>query len=356
MRPWKVIAVETMPGLPQVHIIEPDDPKAEDLASLYQAFDGQHVTITSNTRDGHLMVVRVSSDRNPGQYYLFNDKTGQASFLFASKPEIDSTQMASMRPVTFQARDGVTVHAYLTLPVGSSAKDLPLIVNPHGGPHGIRDMWGWDPEVQYFASHGYAVLQVNYRGSGGYGMKFQDLGYGHWATTMQDDLADAVQWAVKQGTVDPNRICIYGASYGGYAAMENAERYPNLYRCVAGYVGLYDLKTMSDSDYTHYAAGRNYNGTVVGRNDAQLAADSPVNGAGKINAPVFIIYGGQDKRVVPANAEEMMTALDKAGKKYQKLYEPLEQHGFYKPKHRYEVYTQLLAFFDANIGPDAPKH
>ncbi|HEU5398127.1 MAG TPA: S9 family peptidase [Gammaproteobacteria bacterium] len=356
IKPRKVVAVETMPGLPQVHIIDSDDPKAQDLASLYQAFDGQHVSITSNTRDGNLMVVRVSSDRNPGQFYLYDAKTGQASFLFASKPEIDPDQMASMQPVSFPARDGVTLHGYLTLPSGSSGKNLPLILMVHGGPHGIRDTWGWDPEVQYFASHGYAVLQVNYRGSGGYGMKFQDLGYGHWSTTMQDDLADGVEWAKKQGTADPNRVCIYGASYGGYAAMESGERYPNLYKCIVGYVGLYDLKTMNDSDFSHYASGKHYTGTVVGKQDAILTAESPVSGADKIAAPVFIAYGGMDQRVVPANAEEMMAALDKAGKKYQKLYEPLEMHGFYKPEHRFDLYSRMLAFIDANIGPNAPKH
>lgn len=350
-KPRKVIAVETVPGLPQVHIIEPNDPKAQDLASLYQAFNGQHVSITSNTRDGSLMVVQVSSDRNPGQYYLFNAKTGQASFLFAANPEIDPSKMAPMQPITFTARDGVTLHGYLTLPLDSPGKNLPLVIIPHGGPHGIRDSWGWDPETQFFAYHGYAVLQVNYRGSGGYGMTFQDLGYGHWATTMQDDLADAVQWAVRQGTANPRRVGIYGASYGGYAALENAERYPALYKCVVGYVGLYDLRTMNDSDFSHYASGRNYTAAVAGKDDARMLAESPIDGADKINAPVFIIYGGQDKRVIPENAEEMMAALDKAGKKYQKLYEPLEQHGFYKPEHRDEVYSQMLAFFDATIGP-----
>ncbi len=192
-------------------------------------------------------------------------------------------------------------------------------------------MGRWDPETQFFASRGYAVLQVNYRGSGGYGMKFQDAGYGHWADSMQDDLADGVQWVVKQQIVDPKRVCIYGASYGGYAALENAERYPNLYKCVVGYVGLYDLKTMNDNDFSHYAAAKHYTGTALGRDDAVLTAESPISGADKLNAPVFIAYGGQDKRVIPANAEEMMSAMDKAGKKYYKLYESLEQHGFYNP-------------------------
>lgn len=356
IKPKKAIAVETTPGLPALHILDGDDPKAQYLASLYQAFDGQQVEITSNTIDGAVMVVNVSSDKNPGDYYLFNGKTGQASFLFSEKPEIDPKLMADMKPISFQARDGLTLHGYLTLPPGSAGKNLPLIINPHGGPQRIRDAWGWNPEAQFFASRGYAVLQVNFRGSGGYGIKFQDMGYGHWSSTMQDDLADGVAWAIKQQIADPNRVCIYGASYGGYAALENGERYPNLYKCIVGYVGLYDLTKMDDSDYSHYASGKRFIGVSVGRDDAVLKADSPISGADKLNAPVFIIYGGADRRVVPANAEEMMAAMDKAGKKYDKLYEPLEQHGYYRPDHRDELYTRMIAFFDQYIGPGSVKH
>lgn len=351
IKPRKIVAVDTMPGLPAVHIVDNNDPKAQYLASLYQAFEGQKVRITSNTSDGAVMVVQVTSDKNPGDFYLFNAKTGKADYLFSSKPEIDPKQMGDMRPISFQARDGLTIHGYLTVPAGSGGKNLPLIINPHGGPHGVRDEWGWNREAQFFASRGYAVLQVNYRGSGGYGMKFQDAGYGQWAGKMQDDLADGVQWAVKQGFVDPNRVCIYGASYGGYAALENAERYPGLYKCVVGYVGVYDLSLMNDADFSHYASGMKFIGITLGNDNARLKAESPVSHADELAAPVFIIYGGQDKRVVPKNAEEMMAAMDKAGKKYEQLYEPLEQHGFYQPQHNYELYTKMLAFFDKYIGP-----
>ena len=354
-KPRKIIAVDTMPGFPAVHIVDEDDPKAQVLASLYQAFEGQEVEITSNTRDGMQMVVKVTSDKDPGEYYLFNAKTGQAAFLFSAKPEIDPKQMADMRPIDFMSRDGVKIHGYLTLPAGSDGKNLPMIINPHGGPHGIRDEWGWDPEVQFFANHGYAVLQVNYRGSGGYGMKFQDLGYGHWADTMQDDLADAVRWVEQQGFVDPKRVCIYGASYGGYAALENGERNPQLYKCIVGYVGLYDMRTMNDSDFSHYASGKHYIGAVAGRDDASLLADSPLSGVDKLQVPVFIAYGGQDHRVVPKNAEEMMAAMDKAGKPYEKYYDPMGYHGFADPEQRYALYTQMLAFFDKYIGPNAAK-
>lgn len=353
----KVIAVTTMPAMPALHILDGDAPKSGYLASLYDAFPGQIVNITSNTRDGSQMVVYVHSDHNPGTYYLFDAKTSKVSLLFNALPAIDPQKMASMRPVTFQARDGVTLHGYLTLPPGSDGKNLPLIINPHGGPHGIRDVWGWDPEAQFFAANGYAWLQVNYRGSGGYGMKFQDMGYRHWGTTMQDDLADAVRWAIKQGYADPKRVCIYGGSYGGYAAVENVIRYPHLYQCAVGYAGVYDLTLQAHhGDTHHYASGERYLDVVLGDDTKQLEMYSPAYNAAKIDVPLFIAYGGADMRVVPENARELMSALDKAGKKYEVMYEPNEGHGFTKPEHRFELYTHMLAFFNKYIGPDSVKH
>ena len=264
--------------------------------------------------------------------------------------------MANMRPVTLKARDGVTLHGYLTLPTDGNGKNLPLILNPHGGPHGIRDAWGWDPEAQFFATHGYAVLQVNYRGSGGYGMKFQDMGYRRWGTTMQSDLADAVHWAIGQGIADPKRICVYGASYGGYAALENSILYPGLYKCTVGYVGVYDLTLLGRSDFSHYAFGDRYLDVVLGDDKSTLEAESPVYQADKIKDPLFIIYGGADKRVVPENAEELMAALDKLGRKYEVMYERNEGHGFTKPQHNCELHTRMLHFFDKYIGPNSVQH
>lgn len=351
-----IVAVTTMPELPALHVLDSDSRKAQDLASLYAAFPDQVVDITSNTRDGSKMVIFVHSDRNPGAFYLFDAKTSKVSLLFKALPDIGPRQMADMQPITFKARDGLVLHGYLTLPPGSSGKNLPLIINPHGGPHGIRDEWDWDAEAQFFAAHGYAWLQVNYRGSGGYGMKFQDLGYRHWGTTMQSDLADAVQWAIKQGIADPKRVCIYGASYGGYAALENSILYPQLYQCTVGYVGVYDLTLMGRSDFSYYAYGDRYLDVVLGTDSAGLKAESPAYQVDKIRDPLFIVYGGADKRVVPKNAEELMTALDKAGKKYEVLYKRNEGHGFSKPEDRFELYTRMLAFFDRYIGPGAVQH
>ncbi|MGH8283858.1 MAG: alpha/beta hydrolase family protein [Gammaproteobacteria bacterium] len=352
-----IVAVMTMPGYPALHILDNKSAEARDLALLYATFPNDIVDITSNTRDESEMIVYVHSDQNPGAYYLFDARNKTANLLFNSLPGIDSKKMARMRPVTFKARDGVTLHGYLTLPPGSSDKNLPLIINPHGGPHGLRDEWGWDPEAQFFASRGYAWLQVNYRGSGGYGMKFQDMGYRHWGTTMQSDLADAVHWAITQGIADPKRICIYGASYGGYAALENSILFPKLYQCTVGYAGVYDLTTLENSDFAiRYAFGDRYLDVVLGDDESALKAESPVYQVDKIQDPVFIVYGGADTRAKPKNDIELIAALKQTGKKYQVMYEPDEWHGYAEPEHRFALYTRMLAFFDKYIGPGAIAH
>lgn len=346
------VAVETMPGLPKINVVDQDDPEIDYIAQLYDAFPGQHVRITSYTRDHKTMIVYTNSDQNPGDFYLYDTKTNQVRILFQVKPDIDPAKMASMTPITVTARDGVVMHGYLTLPPGSSGKNLPLIVNPHGGPHGPRDEWQFDPEVQLFANRGYAVLQLNYRGSGGYGLNFQQLGYRHWSSTMQDDLADGVNWAVKQGYVDPNRVCIYGASYGGYAAFENPIRYPNLYKCAFGYVGAYDLTLLGErGDVSHTAGGTRAMDIWLGSDMEERKRESPAYNADKLTIPVMIAYGGADERVVPLHAKHMMEALDKAGKKYpDPIYYPNEPHGFRDQDHNFDLYTQMLVFFDRYIG------
>jgi len=350
----KILGVETYPGLPEFHVIDAKDPETALLQALRQAFPGQQPDVTSATRDNTLLVVFVSGDRNPGDYYLFNAKTLKADWLFSRLEQIDPDKMAARHPVSLKARDGLALYGYLTTPPGKPLKDLPLILLPHGGPHNERDYWGWDPEAEFFASRGYAVLQVNFRGSGGYGLKFQQLGYRNWGTTMQDDLADSVQWAVAQGIADPKRICIYGASYGGYAALENPIRYPQLYKCAVGYVGVYDLTLEAKYGDVHRSAnGRNFLEIVRGNDTKELKQYSPAFNADKLTVPVFIAYGGKDQRVVPDNAKELMAAMDAAGKKYEALFDPYEIHGFGKPEDRFELYTRMIKFIDANIGDTA---
>jgi len=352
----KLVGLRVMPGKVETLAIDPESPKMRDLAALAQTFPHQQVQITSTTRDGSTSIVKVWSDKNPGSYYLFKDKPKPSlTFLFNTDPWIKPARMSPMQPITFKARDGVKLHGYLTIPRKSSGKNLPMVVIVHGGPYGIRDHWGYDPEVQLFASRGYAVLQVNYRGSGGYGNKFLSLGIRHWGNTMQDDVADGTKWAIKHGYANPKRVCIYGGSYGGYAALMSAELFPNLYKCAIGYSGVYDLFVLKtrkgDIDRTAY--GRRYLHEVLGSSDAQLKKFSPVYQVASLKAPVLLMHGGQDLRAPVKGYDEMVSAIRNHGTPLQTLYFPREGHGFYKVSHRIKAYTKMLSFLNKYIGPDS---
>lgn len=342
-------AMVSHPDRPSIHYFDSEQRESRLTKALANAFAGQYAYPTSFTRDGSLALVHVVSDRNPGEFYLFELATMRASYIGGMREWIDPEQMATSRPITVKARDGYDLHGYLVLPHGQEPKNLPMVVVPHGGPHGVRDYWMFDEESQLLASRGYAVLRLNFRGSGGYGAQFERAGYRQWGGTMQDDLADAVHWTVAEGIVDGGRVCIYGASYGGYAALMNPARYPDLYKCAAGYVGVYDVPLIFQDSLTRRTQyGREYLGIVLGGVD--LNGISPVNHADKIKIPVFLIHGAQDSQVPPAHAERMRSALRKAGNDPQWLMERAEGHGFYTQRARVGLYTQLLAFFDRHIG------
>lgn len=350
-----LVAFQYQSDLPQWIVVKKDAPEVGWIGALQEAFAGEAVRVTSMTADGSKVIVYVYSDKDPGQYYLYDTKSQKAQFMFAARPDIKPEQMAEMKPVTFKARDGLLVHGYLTLPVGGD-KNLPLIIHPHGGPFGIRDEWGFDPEVQYFAYHGYAVLQVEYRGSGGYGRSFQEAGYKQWGGAMQDDLTDATHWAINQGIADPRRICIYGASYGGYASLEGVVKEPDLYRCAVGYAGVYDLvKVHHEAGYLHAQALGPFMHITLGDDETALEANSPYLHVEKIKAALFLAHGGADHTADPSHADELRGALDKIHKPYEWVYYRNEGHGFRALDHQVDVYTKMLAFFDKYIGPDAAK-
>ena len=225
---------------------------------------------------------------------------------------------------------------------------------PHGGPHGPYDSWGFDNDAQFLASRGYAVLQVNYRGSGGRGKAFMESGYGEWGGKMQDDLAEGVQWAIAQGLADKERVCTYGASYGGYAALMQPIRYPDLYKCAIGYVGVYDLQVMkSEGDINDGASGRLYLDQVLGTDVAKLKAWSPAQNVDKINVPVFLVQGSIDKRVPMAQFNALNKALAGRNEPVETMIAQGEGHGFYKPENRAELYRRIEAFLGKYIGPGA---
>jgi dipeptidyl aminopeptidase/acylaminoacyl peptidase len=262
--------------------------------------------------------------------------------------------MGERRPFELDASDGVKLHGYLTLPQGREPKRLPLVVLPHGGPHGIYDDWRFDEEAQLLASRGYAVLQLNFRGSGGYGRRFIESGYRQWGARMQQDLSEATRAAIERGFADQKRVCIYGASYGGYAALMGAVRDPDLYRCAIGYAGVYDLRMMYQrGDIQQTLFGERYLALAIGSDANELAQRSPVAQVEKIKAAIMLIHGGQDRRVPIAHANAMRKALDGRHYKYEWFTEATEGHGFYREDHRIELYQRMLAFLDAQIGAKA---
>ncbi|MEM7359628.1 MAG: S9 family peptidase [Pseudomonadota bacterium] len=316
---------------------------------LVKAFAGQDVFITSSTNSGDQLLVRVSSDINPGEYYLFNTATRKADFLWANLSWIDPRQMQRMQHLDVPSRDGLSIPSLLTLP-GTDNPSPPLIVLPHGGPHGVRDHWQFDQEVQLLASRGYAVLQVNFRGSGGYGTTFMEQGYREWGGIMINDIVDSTQWLIEQEKVDPERICIYGASYGGYAAMMAAIRAPSLYKCVIGNVGVYDLTLMySNGDIPRFWGGEAYLEKVLGRNEQQLIANSPVHLVDKLSSKVMLIHGVEDRRVPIIHAMRMRKALEKANRDVVWLSFDGAGHGVWNVEKRKKMYNSIFEFIEQSI-------
>ena len=350
----ELLAVDYVAGIAEHEFITASHPGALLLAGLKNAFAGQKVTITSFDRKGQLALFHVSADRNPGEFYLYDLQKKQARYLASVKPNLKAEQLVAMQPISLTARDGLTLHGYLTLPQGKDKK-LPLILNVHGGPYGPYDSWGFNAEAQFFAHHGYATLQVNFRGSGGYGDDFQRAGRLQWGRAMQDDLADAVRWAVAQGIADPGRICIYGGSYGGYAAVWGVIKDPELYRCAVGYVGVYDMPLFFKGDGSDASRSRNigqYLRSHVGEGQEYLQSISPVHHVDKIQVPLLIVHGSKDVRVPIVHANNLRRALDQAGKPYQWLVKE-DGHGFYQLANRVELYDTMLAFFNQHLSVPA---
>jgi dipeptidyl aminopeptidase/acylaminoacyl peptidase len=350
-------AVRSEPGRPAVTLLDRTAPEAKLLVALMQQFGGEDVDFTSRTRDGSKAVVSVHGDTDPGAFYLYDAAKKTASFLLARRPWIKPQQMAPVEPIELAARDGLKLHGFLTRPTGKSeAKDLPLVVFVHGGPYGVRDHWRFDPYVQLLASRGYAVLQVNFRGSGGYGQSFVRAGFREWGGKMQDDVTDATRWAVAQGVADPARICIFGASYGGYAALEGAVKEPNMYRCAIGYVGVYDLRLMySRGDVPQSSFGTNYLKQVLGEDTDELYSRSPIAHLDRLKANTMLIVGGADRRVPPVQGESLRAALQAHKVEPEWVYEGMEGHGFYDEKHVVDLYAKIVQFLDRQIGADS-KH
>ncbi len=346
-----VIGSAFMEEKPKMRFFDRKSADAIVYRTMAANFKGSTVRIDSATADGQEVMVLISSDRSPGDYYLFDRGAKSVNLVFSKGEWINPERTAEVRPFSLKARDGLTLHGYLTIPPGEEASKLPLIVHPHGGPYGVADGWHFDAETQMLAARGYAVLQVNFRGSGGYGRRHMNAGTREWGKAMQDDLTDATKWAIAEGLADGERVCIYGASYGGYAALMAVAKEPDLYQCAVGYIGVYDLPLMlRRGDIQTRRSGRTYLDEALGNQD--LASVSPVNLAAQIKVPVFLAAGGEDQRAPVDHTEAMEKALKKAGVPVQTLIYPDEGHGFFVEEHRREFYQRLLAFFDEHIGAE----
>ena len=330
-----------------------DEDRRKVQASVEAAFPGMEVRITSSSADEKVRLLRVGSDREPGVYFVL-DRGAGSLVQFKRIREIDPRTMAPMEPVAFAARDGLELHGYLTRSLGSAGKRTPLIIHPHGGPFGVRDSWGFNPEVQFLASRGYAVLQVNYRGSGGYGRDFINRGKQQWGRAMQDDLTDAVKWAITQGFADPARVAIYGASYGGYATLAGLTLTPELYCCGVNYVGAADLditfKNRGDDAYTT-ADDFSYQREWVGATAEWRAATSPVNFVQNIRVPSLHAYGEKDPRVKIDHWSRLEAQLKNFGKPYESVTQKRQGHGFREEKASMGFYGTMEKFLAEHLAP-----
>lgn len=335
------------PGIPEVSWVDESSPAAQDLKSLAASFPEQVMVPTSSSLDGQLVTVLVYSDKNPGEYYLFDRRTGKARFLLSPREWIDPKQMADRYPVTWKSADGTTINGYLTVPPGQAPKNLPLVVIPHGGPFGIRDYWEWESDSQMLASRGYAVLQPNFRGSGGFGATYEESARQGWGTMMIDDVVAGVNWAVRQKIADPARMCIYGGSYGGYAALMASVREPDLFKCAIGYVGVYDIPSFKrGTDTSSVLYGRNYLRAYVSDDPAQ----SPLSQIDKLKAPFFIVAAEDDTRVPYSQSKQLRAALEERGHPHEWMSKPNEGHGYYNQANRAEFYERMLGFLNQHIG------
>ncbi|MGN6313591.1 MAG: prolyl oligopeptidase family serine peptidase [Rhodanobacteraceae bacterium] len=342
-------AIFTAQGRPTIKYIG-NGIYARVMQALADTDPADMVTIADASTDGSMLLIHLHSDRNPGVYALFDRTTMHAQPLYKVLPWIDPAQMPERKPVHFTARDGTELVGYLTLPVGSDGKHLPLVLIPHGGPIGPADEWFFDPWSAFLANRGYATLQINYRGSGGRGRNFQRSGYGQFGSGIQNDLVDGVKWAIAQGYVDPDRICVFGGSFGGYSSLMQPILAPKLYKCAIDYAGVYDWRIgMQKSDTRRLKYGRVYFRDSIGT-EADAYAISPVSMMDKFNVPVLIAHGKDDPRVPYENATDLRSALDKAGKPYEWLAEPKELHGFFSEEHNEELFNMMQAFLAKYLG------
>jgi dipeptidyl aminopeptidase/acylaminoacyl peptidase len=319
---------------------------------LQQKLPDYEVVVTSMNKDENKVLVRTYSDKTLGAYYFYNMESGEFKKLVEISPWLNEKYMADMQPIKYESRDGLAIHGYLTLPKGVEPKNLPVVVNPHGGPW-ARDNWGFNPEVQFLANRGYAVLQMNFRGSTGYGREFWESSFKEWGRTMQDDITDGVKWLIKQGIADSTRIGIYGGSYGGYAVLAGLTFTPNLYACGVDYVGVSNIFTLLQTIPPYWEPMREMFYAMVGdpeKDKDLLRAASPLFHADQIKAPLFVAQGVNDPRVKKDESDQIVNALKERGIDVPYMVKDNEGHGFRNEENRFDFYGEMEKFLGQHLG------
>ncbi|MBK7383601.1 MAG: S9 family peptidase [Flavobacteriales bacterium] len=347
----KVLTMVTWTGWKEERKILDDVTKGlyDKLASKFEGYD---YWIYGENDEETMFMVWAGNDRQPGKYYFYDATADKLKEVATLRPWINEDHMAEMKPITYTTRDGLTIHGYLTLPVGREAKNLPVVVNPHGGPW-ARDDWGFNSEVQLLANRGYAVLQMNFRGSTGYGREFWEKSFKEWGKTMQDDITDGVEWLKKEGIADSSRIAIYGGSYGGYATLAGVTFTPDLYACGVDYVGVSNLFTFMKTVPPYWEPFKKMMYEMVGdpKTDSLLMRDaSPVFFVDRIKCPLFIAQGAKDPRVNKDESDQVVAALKARGIDVQYLVKENEGHGFHNEENRFDFYGAMEKFLDLHIG------
>ncbi len=327
-----------------------------DFGAIHKVHEGDF-SIVSRDLDDKSWVVAYNVDDGPVVYYLYDRGTKRATLLFSNRPALEEYKLAKMRPISFQARDGMTLYGYLTLPSGVEPKNLPMVLNPHGGPWG-RDVWGLDNEVQWLANRGYAILQINFRGSTDYGKAYLNAGDREWAGKMHTDLIDGKDWAVKQGYVDPHKVCIMGGSYGGYATLVGVTFTPDEFACGVDSFGPANLVTLLNTIPPYWAPTKALFAKRVGNVETEqdfLKSRSPLFKADQIKVPLLVAQGANDVRVKQAESDQIVAAMRKNGKPVEYIVFPDEGHGFARPENRLKFYAAaepfLARYLDGRVEP-----
>lgn len=328
-----------------------DEQRARIQSFLDEQLPGYDNRLVSHSKDETRFVVHSGGDRSMGAYYLLDAESMELTKLFEISPWLDEDRMAAMSPIEYRSRDGLRMRGYLTVPHGVEPKRLPLVVNPHGGPW-ARDSWGFNPEIQFLASRGYAVLQMNFRGSVGFGREFMEASFGQWGLAMQDDVTDGIRWAIEQGIADPDRVAIYGGSYGGFAALSGLTKTPDLYSCGISYVGVSNLFTWIAAIPPYWKPYLEMVYEMVGHpeRDAQrFRENSPLFNADKIEVPLFVAQGANDPRVRKEESDQIVGALRDRGVEVEYMVKDNEGHGFSNEENRFDFYRAMERFLERHM-------